>query len=697
MMTKPAARGVKIMNRGHLSGTVCAMLMLLGTCPLRAQVTTPQPYLTSIVPAVLQAGATREVTVMGTALEGASTLHFSIPGAEVKPKLDAKQKPVANTFIVSLPAGAASGPCDVSVVGRYGISNPRGVQITSLPVVAVPGAATSAEKPFKTELNRVLTSVTLKQDSTFISFDAKKGQHVLAICRPAWLDSRLEASLEVQGPDGHVLERLHTDGVLDLTVPADGAYLLRLSDLMYRGNAELPYAITLTTGPLVEYAFDGGVTWVLYGRNLPNSSPSVKCFGKTLERVQVPAAAANKLLAQNAVKPVHFGAESEPAGGDTTKPVPLKVPATFTGWFPEGGKARYFTFDGHKGDVFWIEVGCASRGMPADPFLSLEKMGKAGPEFIVEANDRAAIAAKDEFDGGWADPYHRFDVKEDGTYRIKLRNLYSREPSEPFQLTLSTPAAGKGFDLVAMPAWLPKAKAATTVELSSAPLWRGGVAAFKVFALRHEGFNGPIDLAAEALPAGVSFGGGLVREGQNIGYATFVADEKAGNWGGAVKLHGSSGGNAIGATVVFKVASTVKETLVTRFTDEVTLGVVAGDAPVLIEAAAPAEAVAGSKVSIPLQVKRRGDFNEAMKLTALGLNDATAEVDVPAKATSAKLDLDLAKLKLPAGDYQVVLQGTAKFKPKLADDPKAAAKDVTFLVHSRSISLHVKPVEPKKK
>ena len=661
---------------------------------LQAQVTIPQPFVTAISPVAAQAGSTAEFTVTGTSLDGATRLHFSVPGVDCKPKLDAKQQPVANKFIVTIPAAAQCGPCDVRVVARYGISNPRGVEITSMPVVLLPATATTEDKAFKAALNSVVTGTTAKQASSFFTFEAKKGQRVLAVCRPAWLDSRAEASITLQRPDGTVLERLHTDGVLDFTPPADGAVTVKLNDLMFRGDAEYPYAVTLTTGPVVEYAFDGGGTWTLYGRNLPKGSDALKRFGKPIQRVQVPADEAKRLLAVNPIKAVRFGAETESPGAEAPKPVVLKTPASFTGWFPEHGKPRYFTFEAHKGEVLWIEVNCASRGLVADPFVTLEKPGKDAATFIAEANDRPAVATKDEFDAGWADPSYRFEVKEDGTYRVKLRNLFSNAPREPFELTVQP--AGTGFDLVAVPSALPKAKAALTVEANAAPLWRGGVAALKVFALRRNGFAGPIELAAEGLPAGVTFAGGLVREGQNIGYASFIADDTAKEWGGAVKLHGKTGTNAIGATAVFKVVTTAKEAMVTRFTDEVALGVVASDAPVLVEAASQVfEAAAGSKLSIPLQVKRRADCAEAFKLAALGLNDAVAEADIPAKATSGKLDLDLAKLKLAPGDYQVVLQGTVKFKHKPGADPKAAAKDMTFLVDSKPINMHVKPVEKK--
>ena len=692
---KPVRGFVGNPSRGLLGAGIYGVLLLLGWSALHAQVTTPQPFLTTVSPSAVQAGVATEFTINGTDLDGESRLQFSVPGVQCQLKLDDKQKPVPHKFMVTVPAGSPCGPCDVRVAARYGISNPRGVEVTSLPVVALPATAISAEKAFKAALNTVVTGTALKQATEFLTFEAKKGQHVLAICRPAWLDSRMEAQVILQDVGGQLLERLHPDGVLDFTAPKDGTFTLKVSDLMFRGDAEFPFAVTLTTGPLVEYAFDGGATWTLYGRNLPNGADSVKRFGKALQRVQIPADEAKQRLAKNPVKAVRFQAETEAAGADKSKPLALKTPVRFTGWFPERGKPRYFTFEAHKGDVLWIEVNCASRGLVADPFLIVEKAGKEANTFLAEANDRPAVAAKDEFDAGSADPSYRFEAKEDGTYSVKLRNLFSSEPSQPFELTVQP--AGADFDLVAIPSALPRAKAATTVEVNAAPLWRGGAATLKVFALRRSGFTGAIELSADGLPEGVTFAGGLIREGQNIGYATFAAAETAKEWSGPVKLHGKTGDPAKSATVVFKVASTAKEGTYTRFADEVVLGVVPEDAPVLVEAENKVfEAAAATKLSIPVQVKRRADCSDALKLTALGLGDAAVDVDVAAKATSGKLDLDLAKLKLAPGAYQVVLQGTVKFKHKRGGDPKAAAKDVTFLVQSRPVSITVLPAADKK-
>jgi hypothetical protein len=112
----------------------------------------------------------------------------------------------------------------------------------------------------------------------------------------------------------------------------------------------------------------------------------------------------------------------------------------------------------------------------------------------------------------------------------------------------------------------------------------------------------------------------------------------------------------------------------------------------LIEPEAPLyEVDAKGKLSVPLKVTRRDAFADAVKLTALGLVDATPPTaDVAAKAAASKFEVDVTKLKLTPGDYAVVLQGTAKFKPK-SDDPKAKPKEAVAVIHSKPFTLRVKP------
>jgi hypothetical protein len=250
------------------------------------------------------------------------------------------------------------------------------------------------------------------------------------------------------------------------------------------------------------------------------------------------------------------------------------------------------------------------------------------------------------------------------------------------------------FELVAIPSEIAPAAKKTAAVISSAPLWRGGLSTFKVVALRERGFTGLITLSAEGLPPGVADLGGMIAEGRDVGYISFSAEEKAEPWGGAVRIVGKSGDVskvARGATVVRATPDITKGAIDTRLTKEVALGVVASDAPLLIEPSAPVYEVATTgKIDVPLKLTRRAEFADAVKMTVIGLGAATPPltVDVAAKGLAGSLKGDVAKLKLTPGDYPVVLQTTAKFKLKV-DDPKAKPKDAVATVHSKPFIVRV--------
>ena len=624
------------MKRNRMMFRAVKKLMLLSAVALplslRAQSTLPHPVLNTIYPCAAQVGTTTEVTITGTDLDGATRLHFSDKGIECK----AGAKP--NVFSLTISKDAPAGYCDVRVVGRYGISNPRGFAITKLPV------AEMKDKTLKASIGQVFMGKSLKQDVQTISFNAKKGDAVQVLCKPELLDSRMESVVSVRKAGGSAVARMDAEGALIFTPSADGAFEIELRDLMFRGDAEYSFVLAL-------------------------SKPG-----------------ASGLEEASALKP------AEKLDADLSKPIAIE--ATYQGWFPAHGKPRYFTFNAKKGDVRIIEIKSARLGFDADPFFIVEKMDGEKATFIAEANDRPALAAKDEFDAGWADPSYRFEAKEDGLYRIKLRNVFPTRA--PFELSAQPP--GVAFELVAMPSEVAPAAKKTAAAITAAPLWRGGVSTLKVTALRERGFTGPITLSAEGLPAGVTDLGGMISEGRDSGYISFSSADKAEPWAGAVRIIGKSGDVmkvARGATVVRPTPDTAKGAVYTRFTKEVALDVVASDAPLLIEPSAPTfEVTTAGKIDVPLKLTRRADFTDAVKMTVLGLGSATPlTVDVTAKGLAGSLKGEVAKLKLTPGDYSVVLQTSAKFKHK-GDDPKAKPKDVTATVHSKPFTIRVKQ-EPK--
>ncbi len=199
---------------------------------LTAQSTLPHPILNTIYPCATQMGTTTEVTITGTDLEGASRLHFSAKGIECKPGT----KP--NVFTLTIAKDAPAGYCDVRVVGRYGISNPRGFAITKLPVVQL------KDKALMASMGQVIVGNSLKQDKAIISFDA--GEAVQILCKPEMLDSRMEPVVAIRDAASSVIARMDVGGEVNFTPTSDGTFSLELRDLMFRGDAEYPFVLSIS-------------------------------------------------------------------------------------------------------------------------------------------------------------------------------------------------------------------------------------------------------------------------------------------------------------------------------------------------------------------------------------------------------------------------------------------------------------------
>ena len=71
------------------------------------------------------------MNVGGLDLDDATRIHFSNSGITATQKLSAAHLPETNKFIVSIGETVLPGVYDARVVGRFGISNPRGFAVGS--------------------------------------------------------------------------------------------------------------------------------------------------------------------------------------------------------------------------------------------------------------------------------------------------------------------------------------------------------------------------------------------------------------------------------------------------------------------------------------------------------------------------------------------------------------------------------------
>jgi hypothetical protein len=698
-----------------------------GISPSSAQL--PVARILQVYPPGGRAGTTFEVTVNGSDLDDPAGLHFSHSGITAMPKND--------RFTVTIASNTPPGIYEMRFVGRFGLSNPRAFAVGLLPETLVPSTNTSVASAISLGLDTTSYGRAQANATAWFRIKIKKAQRVLMECETESIDSRMDPVLAIADSTGRELERARTTGLIDFSAPAEAEYLLAAHDFLYRGGDAYIYRLTVSSGPHIDYIFPpcglpGTKTnYLVYGRNLPGGKPvkGQTVDGQPLEqlsveitfpseerarrlntglllrpgdatldgfeyRLKTPRGPSNPFLltmATGAVVP-----EQEP-NDQPEHAQKLTLPCDVAGRFQPAGDSDWFTFQAKKGEVYWVEVFSARLGFATDPFVLVQRVsqadsGKVETSDVLELSDNDVNLGDREFNTTSRDPVGRFEAKEEGTYRLLVRDLFRRAESAGRSLyRLSLRRETPDFRLVAMTV-LPRPKGdAKNIELGVPFLRRGETIPVRVLAFRRDGFNGEIDLSLDPVPPGLIFQGDRIPAGQGSDTILITAADDAPTFAGPIKLIGKAKlgdrelvREARGGTMVFPVGNYDNERAKSRLTRELTLGVSDREAaPISI---APAEkktweAAADAKLKVPLNITRRGDFNANFKLKPLGPGnqDALKEFEVDGKATNTTLNLDFAALKLSPGTYifaaQTQTAGKYRNNPEAAAFAEAAAKE----------------------
>ncbi len=677
----------------------------------------PVIRLDTVFPPSGKAGSEVDAAITGADLDEAKTLHFSHPGITG----EAKEK----RFIIKIAADVPPGVYDARVVGLLGISNPRAFVVSDLPQSVELATNTKPETAAELAVDSSVSGTATAATADYFKFTAKGGQRLIVECDAAEIDSQLTPILAVLDAAGRELETARTGGALDFTAPADGTFLIRIHDLTYAGGPNFFYHLTLTSGPHIDFimppcAKPGAKTkFTLFGRNLPGGT-AANLAGhdrKPLERLDVeidvpptadtrvdgtmnPASASApgfsyRFKAPRSSNPVFIAftdlpvvAEQEP-NNEPAVAQKLTPPCEVAGQFFPAVDTDIYTFDAKKGEVWWIEVISRQVDNRTNPFLLIQREAAD----VLEAYGSDANVGGLRFNTATKDPALRFEVKEDGTYRIKTRDLLGgsrKDPRSVYRLAIRKDAPD--FQLVALAESRPE-KADDRSAAPRAALARAdGTIALKVLALRRDGFAGDIELLAENLPPSVAAGPGKIPSGTNEGVLLLTSTEKPEAWLGAVRVIGKAKigeGEAVrearGGAVQWAVADANNDPIESRLTRNIALAVSAEVAPVKVTAAEEKrwEIAAGGKLEIPLRVTRRGEFKEALKLKAAGAPgiETLKEIDAAPDAAMVSAVIDLATAKIPVGEHVIRFEAQTKGKFR--------GKDVITTIYSAPIRIAV--------
>jgi hypothetical protein len=698
---------------------------------VRAQL--PQARLSTIIPPGGKIGTDVEITASGADLDEASGMRFSHAGITAKLKTASPA-----VFTVSVGKDVPAGVYECRIVGKFGISNPRAFAVGDQnEVIARPGI-TSAATALDAAIGSVITGTIDNNASAFFKLTLKAGQRVLFHCVAREIDSPLEPVMVLLDASGHELDHARRTALIDFTAPADGNYILKLHDAIYRGSSEYLYRLSVGTAPHIDFVMPPcGMPgtrglFVVYGRNLPGgTSANIKAAdGKPLEQlavqIDIPAdsVSTQRLTSSSFVNPAETvldGFEYRlPSADGISNPVlityasgavvgevakrsagqaqALSAPCEVAGQFYPRGDKDWYTFNVKKGDAYWIEVISSRLSVPSDPFMVVQSVAKSPKgetaSDVQEVYDVDASIGGVDFKTSTRDPVWKLAASADGTYRVMVRDLFNESGDDPARIyRLAVRPERPDFRLVAMAvAPPPVAKDSKEVPVSSTLLRRGGTLPIRVMAHRRDGFAGEIKLETRGLPAGVSAAAAKIDAGANAGMVLLSAADNAAAWAGAISIVGTAniGGaevlrEARGASVVRTVADPANEMVFSRMTRDIAIAVGDEAEPLAIAGAEEKvfEGAVGTKVAIPLKIARPGEFKAALKLKAVGpaFLAAMKEIDVAAAADKGTLEIDTAALKIPVGAYQLYLQtqtaGKYQRNPpgaKAAEDAKTASE-----------------------
>ncbi|MBI3821452.1 MAG: hypothetical protein HY289_02105 [Planctomycetes bacterium] len=728
---------------------------LLCAVPVQAQIVNghqwPTPRLSILTPTGGKVATTVEVTFTGTECEEPEALIFNHPGIKgapvvpplppVDPKAKDKKDPVRppiTKFTVTIDKSVPVGFYDARLVNKHGVSNSRRFVVGDLNEVAEKEPNNDVEQAQKVEIGTTISGViAAATDVDYFSFAGKKGQRILVTCLTASIDSRLDPLIEVISPKGqkigvyqpilHVLTAV--DGLVDVTLPEDGDYLVRLSKFTHVvANAEYFYRLNIALAPYIDAVFpnmiEPGKTAqvTLYGRNLPGGvvDPKALIGDRVLEKLTVSITAPGDPASIDQLK--YFGLTTPLLGSvdgfeyrftgptGTSNPVlltyakapvvienddndvPAKaqavpVPCHIAGRIDKKGDRDWYVFDAKKDQVLMIEIASHRLGAHTDIYAVVKNLATKQDFPLVDENvDSPSLRF---FTGNNLDPApFRFVAPADGKYHLLIVSHTGENYADPTHLYQVRITPEKpDFRLLVMPA--------DETRPDTCRVGQGGTHHYTVYAQRSDGFKGDITLTME-LPDGVTCAPQVLAGGMRFTQLVVSAADNAAPYSGAVKVVGTATINgqkvvhqARPASITWGVPIQQNIQTVTRLDRELMLAV-RGKAPAKFVAAKDKVAVSlGDKIEVPLKLTRTdADFKANFQV-------APVPGELPAGMAFANLAFAPGKDDLnavvtvapnvPPGAYNIVFRGFATISPS------AKAKPVNTILVSTPVTVIVLP------
>ena len=635
----------------YLARATFAGALLLGWASFACaqSVGLPAPRLLTITPMGGKAGTTVDVVVSGEYLDEVGNLVFS------DARITAKRKPSPNHYTVTIAAECPPELYEARVMTRLGASSSRVFAVGTLTEVTPAKPNRTLATAQELSLNSVCNGTLADRSVDFYTFAAKKGQRLIVDCATRGIDSKLNATVVIGDAAGRDLLVERRGGVLDFAVPKDGTYSIKIHELTFKGGPAFYYRLGL---------------W-----EQTAGTPIVRQPGtKAVNSYSWPPVGLPQHAALAEVEPNNSGETAQK----------IKLPCDISGKFYPAADVDFFEFEAKKGEEWWIEVASERLGLPTDSAILVQQVikgEKGAADKLVDVLELSDIPSPVKvssngyaYDGppynaGSSDILGKLAIKEDGTYRLQLSDLFGGTRSEAGHVyRLVIRKAAPDFALVGWAVHMELRNGDRNAVSKPIAMRGGATMAFEVVAFRRDGFDGDIELAMEGLPKGVTAHGLKIPAGQSRGMMLITAETDAPRGYANATFVGRAtvAGQAVTrpcrlASVSWPIPDSWGEIPSPRLLADVPVSVSGIDhAPLTITPKTPMiEARVGEKVTVPLAHKRTCDFSgNKIHMKAIGAGFERAPgFDLTVSDDASQVVFDLKTLNVQPGEYRVSFLG----------------------------------------
>ncbi len=496
-----------------------ALLVVFVFCCTSAHAKVGFRQVTSTHPVAVQRGTTAEVKLRSNfTLDETYGVYFSRPGIELtfletEPLAAARKgRGSAGTpfrFKAEVPENQLPGVYEYRVATKQSVSSAAQLLVTDYPVVleeTKENGTTDAAQAVN--LPVAICGICEKfEDVDCFQFDGKAGQELSFQIFAQRATDRIH-SMVVRGPRIYLMDPILTliapngqvvrqndnffggDSFIACKLPSDGRYTLEVRDARYAGDQRYSYCVEIADKPFAYAAFPMAVQTGMsanvevIGEMLGDMGPvaitadAAQPFGWKRIRLETPNGPTNPVSLLFSPHPQYIESEAEQGNNSLETSNPVKLPLGINGRLADADDVDYYSFDAKKGQAFHFEVEGRRRGSPIDSVLEIHD---ATGKLLVEADDLTSLKTKDS--------RLLWKAPADGTYSVAIRDLHARGGPR-YVYHLRAEHAEPDFELFGEYYY-------AMLAPGTRMMWFGRIE-------RMNGFDGPVEIEVDNLPAGVT-------------------------------------------------------------------------------------------------------------------------------------------------------------------------------------------------